>query len=168
MTCDNAGNNDTMIDELVDLLPNFPGAANRCRCFLHVVNLVAKTLLKQFDVLKKKASAAVDKAEQALLELVEGLDVEEIVTAAEIGFSDNEENDNIEGWADETTSLTEKEKEELRQSVQPVRFVLVKVCWSCQSWANTDANLHHPVSSESSRSKSCTHQRRFCPPGLHT
>jgi hypothetical protein len=51
-----------MIDELVDLLPRFPGQANRCRCFLHIVNLIAKTLLKQFDVPKKGVDAALDEA----------------------------------------------------------------------------------------------------------
>jgi len=42
-----------MVDELVDMLLNFSGQANHCCCFLHIVNLVAKTLLKQFDVQKK-------------------------------------------------------------------------------------------------------------------
>ncbi|TFK47878.1 hypothetical protein OE88DRAFT_1608415, partial [Heliocybe sulcata] len=49
ISCDNASNNDTMIKELPNLLPDFPGDANRVRCFLHIVNLVAKSILKLFD-----------------------------------------------------------------------------------------------------------------------
>ncbi|KAG1871907.1 hypothetical protein C8R48DRAFT_556663, partial [Suillus tomentosus] len=49
VTCDNASNNDTMVNELSDLLEDFPGETNRTQCFLHIVNLVAKTLIRQFD-----------------------------------------------------------------------------------------------------------------------
>ncbi|KAF9537058.1 hypothetical protein CPC08DRAFT_612406, partial [Agrocybe pediades] len=48
ITCDNASNNDAMIAELEELLPGFC-ATNQIRCFLHINNLVAKTLVKQFD-----------------------------------------------------------------------------------------------------------------------
>ncbi|PBK73744.1 hypothetical protein ARMSODRAFT_869484, partial [Armillaria solidipes] len=48
-TCDNAANNNTMIDELTSHIPSFPGQAHHVHCFAHVVNLVAKSLLKQFD-----------------------------------------------------------------------------------------------------------------------
>lgn len=127
ITCDNASNNDTMIDELVDLLPNFPGPANRCRCFLHIVNLIAKTLLKQFEVPKKDISAALDAAEQELLELAAGTDMEEMVTVAEGGLGDGKDADDVEGWVNEMDLLSEEESEELRKSIQPVRLVLVKV-----------------------------------------
>jgi hypothetical protein len=117
-----------MIDELVDLLPNFPGAANRCRCFLHVINLVAKTLLKPFDVPKKKAEDVLDDAERELLELAADLEVEEAETVAANGLGgDSEENDDVEGWVDETEALTPEEQEELRENAQPVKLVLVKV-----------------------------------------
>ncbi|KAF8961228.1 hypothetical protein BDZ97DRAFT_1599153, partial [Flammula alnicola] len=48
ITCDNASNKDVMISELEDLLPEFSAANHTC-CFLHVNNLVARTLVKQFD-----------------------------------------------------------------------------------------------------------------------
>jgi hypothetical protein len=86
-----------MINELVNLLPNFPGPANRCRCFLHIMNLVAKTLLKQFEVPKKDMNAAFDAAEQVLLELSAGTDMEELVTTAEGGLGDSNDADDIEG-----------------------------------------------------------------------
>jgi hypothetical protein len=127
ITCDNASNNDSMIDELVDLLPNFPGAANRCRCFLHIVNLVAKTLLKQFEVPKKDVEAALDAAERELLELAAGADMDELVTVAEGGLGDNEDADDVDGWVNEMNLLSDDESEELRRSIQPVRLVIVKV-----------------------------------------
>jgi hypothetical protein len=45
ITCDNASNNDTMIEHLSTLVENFPGAANQTRCFTHILNLVAKSIL---------------------------------------------------------------------------------------------------------------------------
>ncbi|TFK61242.1 hypothetical protein BDN72DRAFT_731099, partial [Pluteus cervinus] len=49
VTMDNASPNDTMVVELKkNLFPLFK-ANNRVRCFLHIVNLVAKSLLHQFD-----------------------------------------------------------------------------------------------------------------------
>ncbi|TFK79442.1 hypothetical protein K466DRAFT_450423, partial [Polyporus arcularius HHB13444] len=49
ITCDNASNNDTMVAEMGVLLPFFEGQFHRVRCFAHVVNLVAKSMLRQFD-----------------------------------------------------------------------------------------------------------------------
>ncbi|PBK68153.1 hypothetical protein ARMSODRAFT_841952, partial [Armillaria solidipes] len=51
ITCDNASNNDTMIEALGDSadVPSFSGQVSRTRCFAHIVNLMAKSLLKQFD-----------------------------------------------------------------------------------------------------------------------
>ena len=37
-----------MVQELADMVPDYSDV-NRSRCFLHVVNLVAKALIKQFD-----------------------------------------------------------------------------------------------------------------------
>jgi hypothetical protein len=120
-----------MIDELVDLLPKFAGQANRCRCFLHIVNLVAKTLLKQFDVPEKNVDDALDAAERELLELAAGINLEEMVTVAEKGLGgDSPDKDNAEGWVDETELMSAEEREELRENVQPVRLVLMKVCAS--------------------------------------
>ncbi len=49
ITCDNASNNDTMVAHMAHLLPSFASEMSRTRCFLHIVNLVAKTLMHQFD-----------------------------------------------------------------------------------------------------------------------
>ena len=116
-----------MIDELSDLLPNYPGAANWCRCFLRIVNLIAKTLLKQFEVPRKDVDAALDAAKQELLELAAGADMEELVMVAEGGLDNNDDADNMDGWVNEMNLLSDDESEELRQSIQPMRLILVKV-----------------------------------------
>ncbi|EPS92616.1 hypothetical protein FOMPIDRAFT_1100474, partial [Fomitopsis schrenkii] len=49
VTCDNASANDVMIDELENMLAEFPGRRARSRCFCHIINLAAKALLRQFE-----------------------------------------------------------------------------------------------------------------------
>ena len=50
-----------MTDELSVLLEEFPGSVNRTHCFTHILNLVAKSILKQFDVPKTKAGEDSDR-----------------------------------------------------------------------------------------------------------
>ncbi|KAF8548495.1 hypothetical protein OG21DRAFT_1374013, partial [Imleria badia] len=49
VTADNASNNDAMVHVLGELVPAFGGAPSQTRCFLHVVNLIAKSLIHQFN-----------------------------------------------------------------------------------------------------------------------
>ncbi|RPD52241.1 hypothetical protein L226DRAFT_432193, partial [Lentinus tigrinus ALCF2SS1-7] len=49
VTADNASNNDTLTAELARALPEFQGDFGRTRCFLHILNIVVKAILKQFD-----------------------------------------------------------------------------------------------------------------------
>ncbi|KAE9392908.1 hypothetical protein BT96DRAFT_753763, partial [Gymnopus androsaceus JB14] len=49
ITCNNATSNDSMVAELVFDLPSFEGEQDQTRCFTHIINLVAKSLLKMFD-----------------------------------------------------------------------------------------------------------------------
>ncbi|KAF9218604.1 hypothetical protein BS17DRAFT_661327, partial [Gyrodon lividus] len=49
ITCDNAANNNMMINRLGNHIPTFGGATSHTRCFLHIVNLVAKSFIHQFD-----------------------------------------------------------------------------------------------------------------------
>lgn len=113
-----------MIDGLAELLEAFPGPANRTRCFAHILNLVAKSILRQFDVPKAKSDEALDVAAQALAELAEDLDHEG--DDDEVG--DKDEDDDVEGMVDVRAEMTEEEIEALDASLQPVRVVLVKVC----------------------------------------
>lgn len=42
-----------MVNELMMLTDGFTGPAAHTQCFLHIINLVAKSFLRQFDVKKK-------------------------------------------------------------------------------------------------------------------
>ena len=64
-----------MIAELAKTLPNFTEVAHT-RCFLHIVNLVAKSVLRQFDIRKKRDDEHLDKAEQELRNLAGDVDLE--------------------------------------------------------------------------------------------
>jgi hypothetical protein len=132
-----------MIIELEDLIDEFPGAANQTRCFTHILNLVAKSIIKQFDVPKAKAGQALDDAAQALAALAVDIDQEELVsrlTGADRidGQADEDvQDDNVEGWTDIRNELSEAERDELDESVQPIRLVLVKVGFRLCNWLLT-------------------------------
>lgn len=57
---------DTMITKLEDLIAHFRGKSVQTCCFLHVVNLIAKSFLKEFDLPKKKANEVLSNAEENL------------------------------------------------------------------------------------------------------
>ena len=116
-----------MIEELADLLDDFPGETNRTRCFTHVINLVAKSIIKQFDVPKTQAGDVLDGAAKELAALNVCLDIEEL-TSREADQNDIDE-DNIEGWHDTRQDLSDEEREILDKSLQPVRLVLVKASY---------------------------------------
>ena len=128
ITCDNASPNDVMIDELAGLIKSFPGDANHTRCFNHILSLVAKSIIRQFDLLKAEADEALSVVEKELFDIAEGIDLEEeSMAAADQGVDDEENNDNIDGWVDERKTMSREERIKLDQSVLPVRLVLVKV-----------------------------------------
>jgi nucleoside-diphosphate-sugar epimerase len=122
ITCDNASNNDTMISELGDLLDEFPGAANQTRCFTHVINLVVKSILRQFDVPKAKANETLNNATETLLQVAENIAGED----SDEMTGDDDLEDNTEGWVDERDFMTEEDRVVLDASVQPVRLVLTR------------------------------------------
>ncbi len=109
-----------MIDELAKILEAFPGASNRTRCFAHILNLVARCILKQFDL--PKAQWDDDETMRAMTELAANIDQEEAKMDEGEGEDDSED-----GMIDITAEMSEEEIEELEQTAQPVRLVLVKV-----------------------------------------
>jgi hypothetical protein len=121
-----------MIENLGELIDDFPGAANQTRCFLHILNLVVKSILKQFDLPKKKKTSGkdladetdeiLDQAAEELLRLGDDVDNEGNLMA-----NDEEDDDNDEGWIDEREEMTEDELKDLSASVAPVRLLLTKV-----------------------------------------
>ena len=125
VTCDNVSNNNVMIRELAELVPGFEGEVGHTRCFLHVINLVAKSLIHQFDV--HGGEVDVDDEQQ---ELADEADMEDACSeAAEGDESDDEDtaSDNDDGFIDEVEKMDEVEKELHEQTIRPVKVVLVKV-----------------------------------------
>jgi hypothetical protein len=64
----------------------------------------------------------------ALKDLAEGLEKEEEEEIIKSMIADDEEDDDEEGFVDMRKDMAEEEIEELEKSVQPVKFVHVKVC----------------------------------------
>jgi len=114
-----------MVAALKDLLVVFPGESNRTRCFDHIVNLIARSIIQHFDVSKPKGSELLDEELEELMALAEDLDKEELETRQ--GEGDDTDDDDTDGWVDEREELSETEKKVFDKNVQPVRRVLVKV-----------------------------------------
>jgi hypothetical protein len=144
LTADNVSSNDTLTTELAKRVESFSGTVGRTRCFLHIVNLVAKSIIKQFDI-PKNAPASLyddevppamdvledddDEEEELLQDLVKGTEKEDERTIGERGEGDPEDADidNVDGWVDEVGNLTVHECAELHKTLRPVKLVLVKV-----------------------------------------
>jgi hypothetical protein len=118
-----------MMTALAENVAHFGGDTARTRCFLHIVNLVAKSLLKQFDVPKNEALAFVGTAEEELQEITQGLEAEDADTITENGAGDPDadDTDNLDGWVDEVGELSDEESNMLQDDICPIKFVLVKV-----------------------------------------
>lgn len=117
-----------MIDQLAASLFDFPGAANRARCFTHILNLVVKSIMRQFDIPKKRWDATSDESLHDLQKLAGNIEEEEEATRAEEEAPEEGSNqDNNEGWIDEREGMTEEDINELEESVRPIRFLLTKV-----------------------------------------
>ena len=115
-----------MIEELQECIPEFAGSASHTCCFLHIVNLIAKLLLCQFD-----AQQMTVEGDHKLAELWRELaDEEAAFQGRMVGGDDDkavEEVDNDDRWVDEVDNPTDKEKEDLERSIRPVKLALVKV-----------------------------------------
>ncbi len=113
ITGDNASNNDSMIRYLGDTLHDFPGPANQTRCFVHTINLVAKSILKPFDIRKGKDIRALDDITHALADLAEG---HEQTTGEDDEKEDKGDDEDDEGGNEDNAGL------------EPIRLMLLKVC----------------------------------------
>ena len=114
-----------MIDELTHLIEDFPGPANQTRCFLHILNLVVKSIIRQFDLPTSKGDGNVNEATKELLLLAGDIDFEEEAMGKD--EEDGVDGDNTEGWIDERETMTKEELDKLEESVAPVRSLLTKV-----------------------------------------
>ena len=163
VTCDNASNNETMVDHLLTLVEIFPGAANRTRCFTHILNLVAKSILRSFDAKKKVAEGDVDDGTDVLAELARELELEDDV----VDGDDNDEEelyfgDDEDGLGDGRDGMSEEEVDELDNTVVPVQLMLTKVSHFKLSLVLSDPNS----SFELSQTQSKTHQQLSSLSGL--
>jgi hypothetical protein len=123
-----------MIDELEDRLETFSGAPNQTRCFAHILNLIAQTIIRQFDVPKAKGGGLVDNSEavKGLQVLAEDIEIEELLTRANNTYKDSDNEDDLDRWVDEKRGLSPSDLKGLEVDVQPVRRTLVKVSTPCQ------------------------------------
>lgn len=106
-----------MINHLATLLENYPGRANRTRCFTHILNLVAKCIMKQFDKPKKKKTGETEDSDEEADDLAAALD----------DLEEDDENERMDWENDMRADMTAEEVKELEESVKPVRRVLGKV-----------------------------------------
>lgn len=124
-----------MTEQLGQLLVAFNGDYSRTRCFLHILNLVAKSMLRQFDVKAVSDVEEVDVDVQKLLKLAEGLEAEEAAVRDEqdVPGEDGVDDDDEESWIDEVGTMNDEEQDEFEREVRPVKMVLVKVsrCVAC-------------------------------------
>ena len=147
VTCDNTSNNDVMVNHLAVLVPTFAGASDRTHCFLHVINLVAKSLLHLFNIKKNGVDAVLNEAYCDATDLDAEMDSdkdnpshhdatdlyadsetdEDDTKLDECDEGDDGEAVNDEGWVDEVDHMTAAERREMRESIQPLKLVLVKV-----------------------------------------
>ena len=117
-----------MIEHLAALIETFPGTANQTCCFAHILNLVAKSVLRQFEAPKKGKVVDVEIAAD-----VDDMDVD----ASDKGSNessdecddgeDDDDDDDEEGLPDELDALSMEEMTRLKDSVKPIRLVLTKV-----------------------------------------
>ena len=138
ITCDNASNNDKMIERLSILVENFPGPANQTRCFMHILNLVAKSILHQFDM-AKKLEGDPDNSDDAMRELTalaQELDLGPNGNNddGDDGVDDDNDDDDDDGGGDgeelgdKDGGMSEEEAIVLEKSPVPIPLTLTKVC----------------------------------------
>ena len=110
------------MEALGDLLLAFT-SSNCARYFTHILNLITKSLLKQFDVeTKPETDDGLNKEEWGLLDLAEDLEAEELITAQENNEEDGEINkdDDLGDWVDKVAVLTHEEQETLKIAYAPL------------------------------------------------
>lgn len=132
-----------MVRTLVECLPGFDGQRSRVRCFLHVLSLVAKSLIAQFDGRGSQNKVAKDDAEKALLALeaeLEKFEREEAIRnpgevegevegEGDVGSHEDEEPDadDTDDEVDALEEMSEAERAQFEEDVRPVKLALAKV-----------------------------------------
>ena len=116
-----------MIEHLATLVEEFPGAANQTRCFAHILNLVAKSILRQFEMPKKAADEADLPSRNNALEALAAL-TQELEHSVDDDVDEGDEvDDDEDGLGDERDGMSKEEVAELDKSLVPIRLMLTKV-----------------------------------------
>jgi predicted transcriptional regulator len=138
-----------MTDALANVLHRFSGPANCVWCLAHIVNLVAKIILHQFDALKRPASddnkhdnnmdshsLNTEPTDRELAELMRHAEKEE----KEMDNGGNEEDTDLEEDFEEIQAAMREEIGSARMSMQPVCCILYKVSGHPQR-----CDIHHSL-----------------------
>jgi hypothetical protein len=120
VTCDNASNNDAMIDALATLLPNFGGKNDHTRCFAHIINLVAKSFLRLFDPVRKAGDADGDEIEELP-------DLADLLTEMNDMERTETEGDDSDDIFDEAATMLDGERETFFEATAIIRGAIGKV-----------------------------------------
>ena len=79
ITCDNMMGNDKMINKLAARLVEFPGAPNHVCCFTHILNLVVRSIMHQFNVSSTRSAEDItDERTNELFKLAGNIETEEM------------------------------------------------------------------------------------------
>ena len=132
-----------MIEHLATLIKTFPSAANQTQCFMHILNLVSKSVLHQFEAPKLKGHNVLDDAARELATVFNDLEDDDMDLnddMADLDGGGNEDSsegdkdvndgvvdDDDDGLPDERDGMSEEELANLEKSVKPVQLVLTKV-----------------------------------------
>jgi hypothetical protein len=117
-----------MIKSLSETIASFPRDVNCTQCFNHVIALVVKRLIRQFDVPKGETDKVTQDTEKELRELVKESDIEELLTQSlQDAGDDDGDVDDEDGLEDVWLEMSMEAREELDTSTRPVKMVLVKV-----------------------------------------
>jgi hypothetical protein len=121
-----------MIEHLATLIEGFPGTANQTQCFMHILNLIAKSVLCQFEAPKSKGGKALDDAARELATIFDDLEDDDVDLdgAGNGGNEDGSEgsddvdddvvDDDEDGLPDERDGISEEELVKLEESAKPV------------------------------------------------
>lgn len=115
-----------MIVHLAQLLEAFLGSLNQTRCFTHILNLITKCIMKQFDAPKKMIRTLIEERIEESDSNNGNGDSDDGIKG-EIGRLDDSEEDIEAGAFNGREAMACSEIKELEASVKPVRLVLVKV-----------------------------------------
>jgi hypothetical protein len=114
---------------------DFPGEANRVRCLAHIVNLVVKMILRQFDVPKKKKKKDVAANDPNVPNLAPSLDEDdpemmedEIDKLVRVLDKEEKEMDEADEESDKLVRDLELIEEAMEEEIEGVSKLAKPVC----------------------------------------